>query len=89
MSYESKTDLEDIDGERYYYLWTSSGYIVYHWDKDLKSLDQISSDFFINIDKARACAHAHVRGESVKLSYKERLVARIARLQQEIQDMED
>ena len=84
MAYDMKSDLEDINGERYYYLWTRGHYIVYHWDRVTQSLEQISRDFFINIEMARACA----REDAEKVDYKERLIARIQRLQEELQDLE-
>lgn len=84
MAYEPKTDLEDINGERYYYLWTQGHYVVYHWDRVTQSLDQISSKFFINIEMARAYA----REDAKIVDYKERLIARIQRLQQELQGLE-
>ncbi len=89
MAYEPKTELEDIGEERYYYLHTYRGYIVYHWDRFTSSLEQISSNFFIKLDNAQACAREHARNMRNCTSYKERLKAQIASLQKEIEQMED
>ena len=89
MAYEAKTDLEDIGEERYYYLYVNRSYVVYHWDRFSSSLEQISSKFFIKLEDARAYARTHAREIRNCTSYKEVLKARIARLQQEIEQMED
>lgn len=79
--YECKTDLEDIDGERFYYLWTHRGYIVYHWDKNAKQLDKISSKFFININDAQAYAREYANINDVKVQ----LAMKIKALQDELE----
>ena len=83
--YECKTDLEDINGERFYYLWTHRGYIVYHWDKNTKQLDKISSKFFININDAQAHARTYMKLDDER----ERLTMKIKALQDEISQLEE
>lgn len=82
--YEPKTDLEDIDGERFYYLWTHQGYTVYHWNKYAKQLDKISSIFFIRLEDAQAQARAYMRLSDER----ERLAMKIRALQGEISQLE-
>lgn len=82
--YEPKTDLQDIDGERFYYLWTHQGYTVFHWNKNTKQLDKISSIFFIKLEDAQAQARTYM-----KLSdERERLAMKIRALQDEIDLLE-
>ena len=82
--YEPKTDMEDIDGERFYYLWTHQGYIIFHWNKNTKQLDKISSIFFINIEDARAQARTYMGLDNER----ERLAMKIRALQDEIRRLE-
>lgn len=81
--YEPKTDLEDIDGERFYYLWTHQGYTVYHWNKYAKQLDKISSKFFIRLEDARAHARAYIELDDER----ERLAMKIRALEDEINSL--
>lgn len=78
--YECKTDLEDIGLERFYYLWTHNGYIVYHWNRVTKTLDKLSSKFFINLEDARACARDFINITDPK----KQLMMKIHALQEEL-----
>lgn len=82
--YECKTDLEDINGERFYYLWAHGSYIVYHWNRATKSLDRISSKIFININDARTYAREY----SKIPDHKEQIALKIEALQEEIRQLE-
>ena len=85
MPYECKTDMEQINGEIYYYVWTGRGYIVYHWNRPLGEMDRISSNFFIKLENARACA----RDDAKNYNYKERLKAELRYLQDELERLEE
>lgn len=77
MSYESKTCTEVINDQRFYFLWTSDGFQVFHWSTELASLGKISEKFFINIENARAYAS--------RLSVRELLQAHLAWLQAKLE----
>lgn len=81
MPYECKTCRELINGEMYYFLHTSNGFLVYHWDSETSSLARIKSNFFIKLEDARACALENSSPDK----YAERLRAHISRLQSELE----
>lgn len=81
MPYEPLTCTERINGETYYFLHTSKGFLVYHWLSETHSLVKISRNFFIKLKDARACALENSSPER----YKERIQAHIARLQGELE----
>ena len=83
MAYICKTCLEIIRGETFYFLWTGRGYRVYHWDSDKRSLDLLSSNFFIKLENARARAIAYAQSDSVT----EKLRMKINALREEMEDL--
>ena len=81
MPYEAKSCTEVLNGETYYFLWTSQGFIAYHWDRETLSLAKISRNFFIKLENARAYALEN----SQPANYAARLKAHIAKLQGELE----
>lgn len=80
MPYECQTCTETINGETYYFLYTSRGFLVYHWDSEFKSLARMKSNFFIKLEDARTYALENSSPER----YAERLKTHIAHLQGEL-----